>query len=50
MNEKQQYCSTELTTLPLIFAIPLALHRAGLRKQYRRVSWKLKESRGEPKL
>lgn len=48
MNGKQQ--SIELSTLPLSSAVPLALHRAGVRKQFRRFSLKLKKSRWEPKL
>lgn len=31
-------------------AVPLALHRAGMRKQVRRFSSTLKKSRREPKL
>lgn len=50
MNEKRHLCSTELPTLPLIFVIPLGFAQSrGVRKQFRRFSWKM-ESRRKPKL
>lgn len=42
--------SSSTPMLPSISAVPLALHRAGLTKQFRRVAWKLTTFWEEPKL